>query len=167
MIQDPNTNDTIGKQVTEDRLIEILEAYGADPLAWPEAERIEAQTMTADPSPRVAAALQDACALDALMAQATVPEMSEEAIARMIADAKPGRFAKLNRLMGRLTGWTGPIWQPVGALACALFLGVGLGVAEPEFTTNSNELALAKSMTEKDIGKAIEEEEFLGLGGGL
>ncbi|MEQ8442891.1 MAG: hypothetical protein RIM33_15350 [Alphaproteobacteria bacterium] len=164
MTQDPNS---MGGNVTEDRLIEILDAYGADPLAWPERERYDAQRLAADPSPRLAAALDDAAALDQLLSRASVPEMSDAAIARLVADAKPGQFAKVGRLFSQLSGWTGPIWQPAGALACALFLGIGVGVAEPDFTETDDDLVLAKTMSTEQIEKVIEEEDIFGFGGDL
>lgn len=53
--------------MTEDRALEILAAYGADPARWPADER-EALQALADRSPAVAQALVEARAVDAVLA---------------------------------------------------------------------------------------------------
>ena len=54
--------------MTEDRLIELIEAWGADPSAFPEAERAAARAMLAAQPARFAAAIAEARALDAALA---------------------------------------------------------------------------------------------------
>jgi hypothetical protein len=53
--------------MTQDRALEILAAYGADPARWPSDER-EALQALADRSPAVAQALVEARAVDAALA---------------------------------------------------------------------------------------------------
>jgi hypothetical protein len=64
--------------------------------------------------------------------RAETPRLSSEALEAMHADARPSFAARLRGLLG----WSGPTWQPVGALAAALLLGIGLGVADPGGATN-------------------------------
>ena len=46
--------------MTEDRLIELIEAWGADPAGFPEAERAAARALLAANPARFAAALEEA-----------------------------------------------------------------------------------------------------------
>ena len=51
--------------MTEDRALEIIAAYGADAMRWPDAERAPLLALAAQPG--IAAALAEARALDALL----------------------------------------------------------------------------------------------------
>lgn len=115
-------------RMTEDRFEALVAAYGADPMRWPDAERPAAQRLAATDSPRVSAALAEAEALDGMLAQATVPEMSDSALAAMTRRARPTLTQRLRGLID----WQGPIWQPAGALTAALVLGIALGISDPD-----------------------------------
>lgn len=119
--------------MTEDRLIELIEAYGADPAAWPAAERDAGAAMLAGPSARVRAALEEATALDRQMAALGTPEPPARLHAAVL-DAAP-RPAR-----GRRAGWLGilprPGW-PAGAAFASLLAGFFMGAtvaAEPAST---------------------------------
>ena len=55
--------------MTEDRLIELIESWGADPSAFPQAERGAARALLAAHPERFATAIAEARALDAALAQ--------------------------------------------------------------------------------------------------
>jgi len=53
------------EQITETRVLALIETYGADPMRWPQSERHAAQaliarTMTDQNAPRIPAALAEA-----------------------------------------------------------------------------------------------------------
>lgn len=118
---------TDGEMMTEADFEALVAAYGARPDRWPEDRRDAAQARARTATPRVRAALDEAHELDAMLERAALPSLSESALARLRADARPSLGARLRGLVG----WRGPVWQPVGALAAALFLGIGLGLADP------------------------------------
>jgi hypothetical protein len=115
-------------EISEDRLLVLIAAYGADPLHWPESERTAAQQRAATDTPAIRQALAQARILDQMLATAAVPALSESAITAMQAKAQPGLMIRLRALFD----WWGPVWQPTGALAAALLLGVMLGLANPD-----------------------------------
>ena len=73
--------------MTEDRLIELIDIWGADPDAYPEAERAGAKAMLAAQPLRFAAALADARALDAAFAQLPDIRPSAALVEALIASA--------------------------------------------------------------------------------
>ena len=91
----------------EARFSAILEAYGADPRRWPEAERAAAEALAAT-RPEL---LRQARALDALLDLDT-PTTSDLLIARVL---------KGRRLHAPVT------WRPFAALAASALLGLALG----------------------------------------
>jgi anti-sigma factor RsiW len=101
-----------------ERLSEIVEAYGGDPLRWPEAERLAAQALAAR-DPRAAALVAEAEALDLLFDAVPAPAPSAALTARVLARApRPSLWRELFPGM--------PAWRP--ALGFALALAVGVGV---------------------------------------
>lgn len=60
--------------MTIDRVLEILEAYGADPARWPAAERAAAQALLAQ-SPELQQAQADAARLDAILDRMILDDM--------------------------------------------------------------------------------------------
>jgi len=108
--------------MTEDRLIELIEAWGADPDGFPEAERAAAKAMLAANPARFAAALEEARALD--LALERVPEIlpSRDLTEALIASApKPRRPGFLSSLPKYAP------WAPASgfaALAAGLFMGI-------------------------------------------
>lgn len=95
-----------------DRFNAILEAYGADPARWPDAERVSAETfLKADSDAK--AAFDHAAELDALIAPAAIaPAASDMLTARLLRAVPRPEF------LGD--------WKHVAA-AAALALVVGLG----------------------------------------
>lgn len=108
--------------MTTERFRELIEAYGADPRRWPEAERAEAAE--AARAPAAQALLAEARALDGLLAEAPAIQASAALRDRVLAAAPTPR----RRLMGRLTplAWlSGFGWA--AAAAAGLVFGVALG----------------------------------------
>lgn len=108
------------------RLAGILDAYGADPGRWPEAERDAAGALLADSAE--AMALRDAAAaLDTVLNAVAAPAPSPELMADILTAAEPSGWR------GWVAGfWPfGPVWQPVSALATAAVLGIAIGAAAP------------------------------------
>ena len=74
--------------MTPDRVMTLLDAYGADPARWPEAEREAAMALiSADPA--LAARRDEAAALDGLLLQAESPQPSAD-LARRILESAAG-----------------------------------------------------------------------------
>lgn len=118
--------------MTEERALELLAAYGADPMRWPAAERTAAQALLAvTESPRLQAALAEAEALDQALDGLSAPVLSEAARQRLTCEARPGLRGKLRGFLG----WQGSLWRPAGALAAALLLGVALGMNDTAVET--------------------------------
>lgn len=113
--------------MTPQRFAQIVDAYGADPRRWPDAERAAAQAF-AQAHPREAAApLAAAAALDACLA-ADVVEPADRALRRrIIASAevqRPPRATGHRRpFMARPAAW----WIPGAALAGAGAAGIVAG----------------------------------------
>lgn len=108
--------------MSTERFRDLIEAYGADPRRWPEAERVEAAK--AARAPEAQALLAEARALDDLLAQAPAIQAPAALRERVLAGAPRAR----RRLMGRLTplAWlSGFGWA--AAAAAGLVFGVALG----------------------------------------
>ena len=108
------------------RFRRIVEAYGAQPRRWPEAERAWALSLL-ESSAEARAFRDQAAALDALLDQAEVTEASPELMADVLAAASPSAW----RSWGSLLWPFGPLWQPAAGLALAALIGVMLGAAFP------------------------------------
>ncbi len=108
------------------RLAGILDAYGADPGRWPDAERDAARALLAD-SAEATAHRDAAAALDTVLNAAAAPAPSPELMAAILTAAEPSGWR------GWVAGfWPfGPVWQPVSALATAAVLGMVIGAAAP------------------------------------
>ncbi len=108
------------------RLAEILDAYGADPSRWPDAERDAAMVLFADPAG--ATAPRDvAVALDTVLNAVVAPAPSPELMADILASAAPSGW---RRWVAEFWPF-GPVWQPVTAFATVAVLGIVIGAAAP------------------------------------
>lgn len=127
--------------MTPDRVMTLLDAYGADPVRWPEAERNAAMALiNADPA--LAARRDEAAALDGLLMQAETPRPSADLARRILesaaghGEAMPasspqrgftfGVFSWL-RQAGQQIWPQGPAWQPALGLAASLAVGIWVG----------------------------------------
>ncbi len=108
--------------MTEDRLIEIISAYGADEMAWPADERAAAKVALAR-SEMAKALLREEHALDALIAPPRDSSGLGSLKARILLAARgetqnaPARFGLR------------AFWRPACILLASAVLGVGLGAA--------------------------------------
>jgi len=112
------------------RILDLIEAYGADPVAFPEAERADAERRMAEAPAVFAPALRHARQLDSalgLLPEVTVPAALR---ASLLASAPAPKNATLGSGFG-LKRFL-PAWVPAGALASlAMGLLVGVNVAAP------------------------------------
>ncbi len=108
--------------MTEDRLIELIEAWGADPSGFPESERAGARALLAARPERFAAAIASAQALDAVLAR--VPEvLPSAALTEALVASAPKAAAPRGRAgFSRFAPWAPA--SGFAALAAGLFMGV-------------------------------------------
>ncbi|HEX6981036.1 MAG TPA: hypothetical protein VF342_17225 [Alphaproteobacteria bacterium] len=114
-----------------ERLIEILNAYGADPMRWPAEEREAARALLAC-APEVRATLREAMDLDHALRAWTNPVEPPFDAARLSARItasrpRPGVFRPLFRRRSVLA------WPSVAGLAAAAVAGFLVGWAGPDF----------------------------------
>jgi len=125
-----SVNDREAKAVTPERALAILEAYGAEPARWPEADRDGMRARLAL-SPGLAARRAEEAALDRLLAMAPMPAPAPALKARILAAAGEGEVRRGEA--GRPFAWLaalwpfGPPWQPASALVAAAVLGLIVG----------------------------------------
>ncbi|MCA8900504.1 MAG: hypothetical protein KDA53_04580 [Hyphomonas sp.] len=116
--------------ITDERIFELIDAYGADAAAFPESEREAARRRLTEAPGLFAAALEEARALDGMLSDLPEPEMSPALrTAIMAAAPRAPRTAggTFRALMGRL-----PNWVPAGAVASlAMGLVIGANVSLP------------------------------------
>lgn len=151
------------KTLSEEELVALIGAYGADPEAWPEATRAAAGAALALPSPAVSEALAEARALDALLAD--LPEFRPPAglAKRILADApSPPRAAGgvWRRLKERaLPG--GQLW-PAGAALASLVMGLLIGLNLPATSAGEAdedaEAAIYAALGVDTFGVSLDEE---------
>lgn len=113
--------------MTDTRLLEIIETWGADAAGWPQDERAAAEAHLAVSPERFAAALADARALDQMFDSLPQPEMPRALTEAIIAAAPRPKASR-----GGLPRWFGlrTPWAPAsGMAAAALGLFMGLTVA--------------------------------------
>lgn len=102
-----------------ERFEHLVDAYGADPRRWPEAERAAAEAFLAG-SEAARTLAEDAARLDALLEAAPAPEPSE-LLGHRVLRAAPVRRSRVSRF-----GWaSGAGWA--AAAAAGVLVGLSLG----------------------------------------
>lgn len=147
------------KPLGESRLMEIIEAYGADPARWP-AEAQDAAAAIARQAPEtksaVTLALAEARRLDALLAHAPSGQVREGLLHAVLASAPPPDVAKGgSSVHGAKTGapgwlrfWAprglgfGSAAQPVAAMLLAGLIGLGIGLMTDGVTAEEETVSL-------------------------
>ena len=117
-------------EMTNERVLELIATYGAEPMSWPEDERDAAQAcISADPD-AFATALEDARALDLLLAAEDVPEPSVALTETILAQA-PVAPKKRTGLFDGLSSFLFPqgVRWPAGAALASLVMGLVGGYA--------------------------------------
>lgn len=114
--------------MTDARVLQLLETYGAWPMAWPEEEREAAEAHLAAHPERFADALAEARLLDAAFEAEPMPERDASLAARILADAPQSRAARdsLGARLSRLLMPNGRRW-PAGAALASLGMGLFAG----------------------------------------
>ncbi len=108
--------------MTEDRLIELIEAWGADPSAFPETERAAAKVLLTARPERFAHALAQARALDAAFARMPDVLPSPALTEVLIASAPEQKAAASGFRLPKFAPWAPA--SGFAALAAGLFMGV-------------------------------------------
>ena len=118
------------EKMTIERVLELIEAFGAEPGGWPEEDRAAASALIeAEPS-AFAEALSEARALDAILLREALPEPSDDLTAAILASAPvaaPERKSVLDGLSSLLFP-RGVRW-PAGAALASLVMGLVGGYA--------------------------------------
>ncbi len=121
--------------MTDARLIALIEAWGADANAFPETERAAAKALLAKSPERFAAELQTARDMDTLLGGLPTVTPSAALTAALLGTAPKEARPKRQ-------GWLAaiPRWPTVGAFASlAIGLAIGLGTAQPATTGTSED----------------------------
>lgn len=109
-------------EITRERMRAILDAYGATPARWPEAERAAAQDWAAQNAEAFAALARSDVALDAVLALDARGAGDDDALAARILAARSGDNV-VRPHFGRTA------WMRTAALAACAVLGLALGFA--------------------------------------
>ncbi|MDJ0920531.1 MAG: hypothetical protein QNI84_05345 [Henriciella sp.] len=113
----------------DQRVLDLIEACGADPLMWPEGEREAAQAAIAQAPDLYASALEDARALDAALKHETAPEPAVALFENILRAApKPVVAEPSQPWLVRTLFPNGARW-PAGAALASLAMGVVGGYA--------------------------------------
>ncbi|MHA6288292.1 hypothetical protein [Maricaulis sp. CAU 1757] len=117
--------------MNEIRFHQIVEAYGADPARWPEAERDAAQDFVRDHGETARPVLAEAGSLDALLGRAE--RTASPALEAALLDQLPGAQRRFAARGARGRAWVAPM-----AMAAGLVLAVMLAwvVADPNSRSN-------------------------------
>jgi len=119
------------REMTSERFLALVAAYGADARRWPEAERAAAQAFAAA-EPVAAAALVEADAADALLRASRAAHPSVTLRDRVIASAAGAGLSA--RREGRR--WVDRLALTLGAgWAAAAFAGIVAGVMMTSYLT--------------------------------
>ncbi|WP_273184187.1 hypothetical protein [Hyphomonas adhaerens] len=119
-MKDPRMTPTL----SDERILDLIEAYGADPVAFPEAERDAAVRRMNEAPSLFAKALDEARRLDQFLDIVPETEVSASLRDSLLASApKPARAARPERGLWRFL----PGWLPAGAVA-SLVMGLMIGV---------------------------------------
>jgi hypothetical protein len=141
--------------VTLNRLRTIVEAYGADPRRWPEAERGSAEALVAE-STAARDLVARAGRLDAALAEAAA-DVPDAALARLTAATAfpPPRESRPRTGGGWLNTLASAFWPRATVLASMAVLGIIVGLAvEPTSPTVDGNTAIVSDLN-ADIGEDL------------
>jgi hypothetical protein len=141
-----------------DRFAALVDAYGASPDRWPEAERAAAvELMKA--SAEVRRLADEADAIDRLLDQSETAPVSRALQDRILASltqppkARPRMLASVD--IGR--------WLPAGAVGCSLILGVIAGTQLPKLAGLDDEAFVQAAVADAMTASAAEGDWLGGL----
>ena len=106
-------------------LDELLDAYGADPVRWPadDPRRAAAWALIESGDATAQQSLAAAAALDRALDSVRPPGPTAALTGAVLQAAQ--------RTGPDLRAWAGLLWKPAGALACAMLLGIAVGILSP------------------------------------
>ena len=116
--------------MTHERLLELIAAYGAEPMGWPDSERDAARALLdADPQ-AFEQALAEARAIDAALTRSAIPEPSAALADWVLAAAPsaPRQRAGWRQGLSAIVFPQGARW-PAGAALASLVMGLVGGYA--------------------------------------
>lgn len=118
------------EKMTVERVLQLIEAFGAEPGGWPEDERAAASSLIEAEPDVFAEALSEARALDAFLLSEALPEPSDELVATILASA-PVAAAARKGVFGGLSSVLFPrgVRWPAGAALASLMMGLVGGYA--------------------------------------
>ncbi len=140
-------------KITMDRLEQILDAYGANPDAWPQSER-EAVEALLQSSEQARLLRRQAAELDQMLDAAESIEPSA-ALRQRIVDALPARAASFGQRLDRIADWLwpfGPRWRPAVALVVAAALGIAVGTWMP---SESSQTAATDTASTQEFAELV------------
>ena len=155
------------ENMTDDRLFVLIEAYGAEPGAWPEDERAAAERLLASDPSRFASALEDARALDLVIEQDAMIEPPAGLAERLLADAPtaPKQRGGILQSLADIIMPNGVRW-PAGAALASLVMGLLAGyttaAAAPADTYQTEAEEVVYSALGYDAFEAYMDEEVTG-----
>lgn len=116
--------------MTNDRVLELIAAFGAAPMSWPEDEREAAEAQIAANPDAFATALAEAQALDRMLETEDLPEVPASLAAAILAEAPSAKAARAGVFKGLSTILfpQGVRW-PAGAAFASLVMGLVGGYA--------------------------------------
>lgn len=118
------------EKMTVERVLELIEAFGAEPGGWPEAERDAASARIAAEPDTFAEALSEARALDQALLNEALPEPSQDLAASILVSA-PIAASKRKSVFSTLSSVLFPrgVRWPAGAALASLVMGLVGGYA--------------------------------------
>jgi len=140
--------------MTPERFRHLTNAYGANRERWPETERADAEALLAQGDPHVRAALEQARALDRILAMHAVAPPSA-ALRRQIAASGPTSLS--------LWSWDRfPWWVSGAGLLSVAVMGIAAGVltislaASPQASTTMATTTSPSFFDESDAGTGFD-----------
>ena len=129
------------QSMTDERVLALISAYGAEPAVWPEEEREPAEAYLKAHPARFEAALTEARALDTVFAREGLPEMPPGLADRVLAEAPTAPLAHragrgLGAYLMTILFPNGLRW-PAGVTLAALMAGLMAGFATAPATAGS------------------------------
>ena len=141
MTRESNTSN----EVDLDRFAELVDAYGAEPSAWPEQERAGALRLL-EHSEQAVRVLEEAAELDSWLADVVEVEPSMALRDRILEKAPlpPRTWSERWARMAQAIWPFGPSWQPATALAASVVLGLTFGFTLPQETAEDDLTVVAE-----------------------
>tara|TARA_B110000503_G_scaffold51340_1_gene82886 strand:+ start:179 stop:658 length:480 start_codon:yes stop_codon:yes gene_type:complete len=123
--------------MNQQRVKQIIAAYGGNAARWPEAERVAALKLCQS-APELAVLQREQAGLDQLLdsQHVTTQCSATEVLAQLVIATEPVQMPALT-FWNRTALWLLPdtqtaLWRPALAAALPLAIGIGLGVLTPD-----------------------------------